>query len=140
QLELQALAEVDLATFALTRVTGVERRRTRADLEHAPWRERDDVLASLAGLRLGAGITAELVRRLGERPDDRPLLDALLLLAPTVVQCAAALSEAWLVSAKTSPSLVGMGGIIDSCYMWRRDGGLARAREGDGPPPARPTR
>jgi hypothetical protein len=140
QLEFRALAETDLATFALTRVTGAERRRTRADLERAPWRERDDVLAPLAGLRLGAGITAELVRRLGERPEDRPLLDALLLLAPTAVQCAAALSEAWLVSAKASPSLVGMGGIIDSCYMWRRDGGLARAREADGgkapaPPP-----
>jgi len=136
--EVRALAELDLSTFTLERIILGERRRTRADFEQAAWRTRDDVAAGLAGLRLGPGVTGELLRRLGDRGDDRPVLDLLLALAPTIVQCVAALSEAWIGAARANPSLIGMGGLPDSCYMWRRGGALARAREAEGGwPPAR---
>jgi len=140
QLEFRAHAEVDLTTFTLTGLEGSERRRGLDDLEQAPWRPRDDVLAGLVGLRLGAGITGELIGRLGAAPADRPLLDALLMLAPTIIQCSAALSESWAHAYKTNASLVGMGGLPDSCYMWRRDGVLGRTREAEGAmPPSRPS-
>jgi hypothetical protein len=138
QLEVRALAEVELTTFTLATIEGAERRRGLDDLEQAPWRGRDDALAGLAGLRLGAGVTAELIGRLGNSPADRPILDALLMLAPTVIQCSAALSEAWAHAYKANASLVGMGGLPDSCWMWRRDGALTRAREAEGgAPPGR---
>jgi hypothetical protein len=38
-----------------------------------------------------------------------------------MIQCAAAMSEAWA-------ALGAVGGIPDSCWMWRRDGALDRAR------------
>ncbi len=137
QLEVRLTAEVEFPALTIGGVQAAERRRGPADLEQATWEIRDEAVAWLVGQRLGAGVTAELLARLGGAPDDRPLLDTLLMLAPAVVQCAAALSDLWAVSFRTNPSLVGMGGLADSCYMWRRDGALERARAADGPALAR---
>src|SRR5206468_54582 len=82
------------------------------------WRAHGEAVAWLVGRRLGGGITAELLARLGGAPDDRPLLDTLLMLAPALVQCAAAMSEAWPLAFRANPSVVAMGGLTDSCYMW----------------------
>jgi hypothetical protein len=135
-LEVRALIDLDPSTgFVVTRAEIAERRRGRADLADAAWRARDDVAASLVGIRLWAGAAAQLLGLLGDRPDDRPLLDLLLMLAPTIVQCAATLSEPWVLSFATSPSVVAVGGLPDSCYMWRRDGALDRVREAEGGTP-----
>lgn len=131
QVEVRLLAEVELTRFALGRVTGAERRRGPADLRDAPWRAHDELLGPLAGLGLGAGITATLLERIGTAPERRPLLDSLLMLAPTLVQCMAALSETWPLAAQRSDSRVGIGGLPDSCYMWRRGGALGRAQEAE---------
>jgi hypothetical protein len=139
QLEVRLAAAVEFATGRVVRLAAAERRRGREDLEHAAWRDRTPSATWLVGKRLGAGITAELLARLGEAPADRPLLDALLNLAPALVQCAAAMSEVWPLAAQANPSLVGMGGLPDSCWMWRREGALARARKAEGgTPPRRP--
>jgi hypothetical protein len=131
ELEVRVLAEVDLETFALVGVRAAERRRGPADFVTAAWAPRDDVLAPLAGRSMGAGITAALLAHLGDRPADRPLLDALLLLSPTLIQCMATLTDTWPAAALRSTSSVGIGGLPDSCYMWRRGGALARAQEAD---------
>jgi len=125
--ELRMLANLDFAGFALTGVTGAERRRGPSDPSPA-WRSRDEALAPLAGLGLAAGVTAALLARY-PAPDDRPLLDALLALAPTLVQCMAALADSLPATTKGVDPRVGLGGLPDSCYMWRRDGALARARQ-----------
>ncbi len=130
-LGIQVLAEVDLATMTLGHTRAAERRRSASDLA-AAWESRDDQTAWLAGARLGGGITGELFTRLGTDLEDRPLLDTLLMLAPALVQCMAALSDVWLASAQVNPTLIGMGGMADSCYMWRQDGALQRAREAEG--------
>jgi hypothetical protein len=63
--------------------------------------------------------------RLGERHEDRPLLDALLNLAPTAIQCFPALSDRWHASSDGPRSVVATGGrMLDTCYMWRREGTL----------------
>ena len=138
ELEFRVLAEVELAGLRLARITGAERRRGRADLAEASWRDRDDLLQGLVGMGLGPGVTGELLARLGEADArDRPLRDALLMLAPTLVQCAATLAEGWMVAAQRSSSIVGMGALPDSCYMWRRGGALWRARQDEGSEPPR---
>ena len=78
---------------------------------------------------MAQGISGELLRRFGNVPADRPLLDVLLMLAPTLIQCAAAVSEPWAVAAKRARWVVGLGGQPDSCYMWRAGGALDRARK-----------
>jgi len=54
------------------------------------------------------------------------------MLAPTLVQCMAALSETWALGAASNPTVIGIGGLPDSCYMWRTDGALARTRVAEG--------
>jgi len=132
QLEIRGLARVDLQSWALAQLSVAERRRTYDDLESAVWRDRSDAVQGVVGISLFQGVSADLTRRVGDEPGDRPLLDALLMLAPALIQCAAALSEGWPLRAKQSPSLMATGGLPDSCYMWRRDGALAKTR-GDEP-------
>jgi hypothetical protein len=127
QLEIRALATIDVAQFNLTAITAAQRVRTLADLEHAEWQDRADLVSDLPGLSLFSGVSRELVRRFAARPTDRPLLDALLMLSPALMQCAGALSERWPADAKRSRSRMGTSGLTDSCYMWRRDGALGRA-------------
>jgi len=129
QLEIRGLASVDVQSWTLKTLTVAERRRTYDDLEEAPWRDRAEATKAVPGIALFQGVSAELMRRLGNNPEDRPLLDALLMLAPALIQCAAALSEGWATRAKQSRSLMATGGLPDSCYMWRREGALAKARE-----------
>ena len=136
ELEVRGLAEVDFTRFALGTVTLGERRRDRATLESAPWRDRADVGAGLAGLSLARGVSGALLARLGDAPNERPLLDGLLMLAPALIQCVAALSDAWPALAARNGWIVGMGGHPDSCYMWRAGGALQRARGEQEPPTA----
>jgi hypothetical protein len=126
--EVRGLAEIDLARFALTTVTLGERRRDPATLDSAAWRDRADVAQSLAGLSLAGGLSQALLARRADSPDDGPLLDALLMLAPALIQCVAALSDAWPGLASRGGWIVGMGGRPDACYMWRAGGALQRAR------------
>ena len=130
-LDIRLVAEVEWPTCVLLRIAAADRHRGPDELGKDAWRDRDEVVAPLVGQRLGAGFAALLIERLGAVPDDRPLLDVLLNLAPAVIQCMAAMIEPWHLATRTSPSIVGMGGLPDSCFMWRRDGALSRARERD---------
>jgi hypothetical protein len=136
ELEIRGLAEVDLGRFAFAGLRLGERRRTRESLETAPWRERPDVGDVLVGQSLARGVSQTLLARLGDAPDDRPHLDALLMLAPALIQCVAALSDGWPALAANASWIIGMGGRPDSCYMWRADGPLQEARGKQEPPTA----
>jgi hypothetical protein len=129
EVEVRVLLELELPGLAVTRIHAAERRRDATTLATAPWRQRTDDVAWLGGTSLGAGISARLLEHHAADEEDRPLLDVLLMLAPAMIQCAAALSEDWVLAARKNPSLVGIGGLPDSCWMWRRDGALIRARE-----------
>jgi hypothetical protein len=133
--EVRVLATVEMQGITVTEIAATERRRGRADIEQAPWRPRGDAVHACIGLRLLRGAARELVRQFGGADDDRPLLDALLMLAPAFVQCAAGLSEPWAVAYLGSASVVAMGGFPDSCYMWRRGGALDERRQSEEPPP-----
>ncbi len=131
-LDVRLEVEMDWPTCGVTRIVAADRRRGPDELARAVWRERDAAVDWLVGQRIGAGITAALLARLADTPEDRPLLDVLLNLAPAMIQCAAAMTEAWQAAARDARSLVGISGLPDSCWMWRRDGALTRAREAEG--------
>jgi hypothetical protein len=134
--EVRGLAEIDLAKFALASTTLGERRRDATSLDTAPWRDRADLAAPLAGLSLAGELSRELLARRAATVADRPAVDGLLMLAPALIQCVAALSDAWPGLAVRGGWTVGMGGRPDSCYMWRAGGALQRARGGNEPPTA----
>jgi hypothetical protein len=104
--------------------TGGRRRRTMTAFGDAPWTEPQAV-AALRGLSLGKGATRELLRVLA---DDPPLLDAMLMLTPALIQCRASFPDKWLNVAASAPGHPGLTGITDSCYMWRRGGALEEIR------------
>jgi hypothetical protein len=74
-------------------------------------------------------VSGRLLRHLGGQPDEGPLLDVLLNLTPACYQCLANFDVAWPARAAQSPSLLGLGGLPDSCYMWRAGGALDRLRD-----------
>jgi hypothetical protein len=127
-LDVRLEAELDFPAGRISRITAAERRRTRSHLD-APWIDRGPQTGWLVGERLAGGIAGALIARLGDAPDDRPLLDTCLNLAPAMIQCAAAMSEVWIAASAQHPA-AGVGGLVDSCWMWRRDGALDRARNG----------
>lgn len=129
QLELRLLAEVDATGLTLSALRAAERRRSLEELERAPWRSLASRVEGLAGLSLGPGVSGELLRRFAGLPDERPLLALLLDLTPALYQCLACTDESWPVQALRRPTLLGMGGLPDSCYMWRRGGALDGLRE-----------
>ncbi len=128
-----------VGTFALDRFafaddwTLVERRRTPDDLD-AAWRQRPELAQMLAGKSLTRGVSAKLLALAGEHPGDRPLVDALLMLPPSLIQMFAALSDGWPAIALAQGWMIGMGSSPDACYMWRRGGALELGRS-DGDPP-----
>lgn len=125
-LEVRGHARVRMGTHTLEALTLAERRRRREQMD-APWTPRDDVAGALDGLSLGRGVSAALVERI-RAADDRPVLDALLALAPALIQVYAAVSETWPDQAQRDRWLVGLASRPDACWMWRADGPLLRAR------------
>jgi hypothetical protein len=138
--EVRVLARADLERQRLSQVRAAERSRAAPELGPAPWLDRTPEVEDLAGLPLLSGLGSELLRRLGARPELRLLLEALLSLAPGFIQCVPPLLD-YRFAAKGKPSpeqarALGIGGLPDSCYMWRRGGALDRETR---PPPARPS-
>lgn len=136
QHEIRLHLSVDLKTFCLAAIDGGQRRRDTENLTVAAWEDLEPLLKDLVGVPMLHGATAQLRQRFASRPGERPLFDALLMAAPTLIQCTAAMSESWARLAKDTTSVVGMGGIPDSCYMWRRGGALHQSRRGDDPVPS----
>ena len=141
QREIRIEADVDLAVMKLTRIVAAERKDDAKTPDGAAWRPLD--VRFLTGHSVLTGMARTLFATLGDAPAKRPLLDALLNLAPGVIQCMPALTNYWQrwrsargSGGDASDDRGPMGGMQDSCYMWRRDGALARKLVGA--LPARP--
>ena len=130
--ELTATVEVDLWPGSLRAIAGAERRRTAEQFADVAWDDRTDLLRALDGLGLARGAAGELKRRLGDAEDAGFWQDALLQLAPALVQCRAAHPDAWHEKVRATARHPGLTAIPDSCWMWRRGGALERIRERHG--------
>jgi hypothetical protein len=135
QHEVRVLARLDGAVSRLEALDAVERERDAGTLATSAWRSRADSTAPLVGGPALRGMAARVLAQLGDGPEDEPLRDALLNLAPGVIQCLAALSHRLVAHfaggsppAGQIPRELSVGGMPDSCYMWRSDGALARSR------------
>jgi hypothetical protein len=137
QHEVRIHASLDDRLETLERLEGGERVRDAETLA-APWQSRRATLAALEGGPALRGLAARVLGALGTDPADGPLRDALLNLAPGVIQCLAAFSHRLVATfaggsgrLASVPRELSVGGYPDSCYMWRSDGPMARARAGD---------
>ena len=126
QREIVARATLTMQTLELTSLELRERWRTMADFREAEWSDRSADAASLVGTSLRAGITARILALFPDPQRDAPLRDALLQLAPGLIQCFAAL-DIWTLFADDAAARQ-TGGQADSCWMWRTGGGLQTER------------
>lgn len=132
QHEVRVLARVELGTVVLSALEVAERTRDRTEIAGAAWRRRDDAVSDLLTVPFLGGFAKRVLALLGEHGADRPLADALLALAPTFIQVCGCFSEDWPGRCLGVDTLVGVGGVPDACYMWRRSGALhARKRPTD---------
>jgi hypothetical protein len=127
QREITVSATLTVPDLTLTAIEAHERRRTAADAADAQWVSRAELLAPLVGVSLRPGVSTTLLRYFGDPGDQAPLREALLMLAPALIQCFAAL-DLWTMRAADVSAVGESGGYPDSCYMWRRDGALQRNR------------
>jgi len=134
EIEVRALAGIDVKRYAPGDGPIGGRRRTPADIATAGWHERPDVVERLNGLSLARGVSRALLDLFGARPDDRPLLDLLLMLSPALIQVFAAVIDSWPAVAAKEQWVIGTGGRVDSCWMWRRDSALWQTRAPGDPP------
>jgi hypothetical protein len=144
QHELRVLARLDAGVSRIEAIDAVERERGPATRASAPWRSRREAVAGLTGGPPLRGLAARVLAQIGDTPEDAPLRDALLQLAPGTIQCLAALSHRLVAqfqggrpASGAIPRELSVGGYPDSCWMWRSDGVMARRRAtAEGPTPA----
>lgn len=129
QYELRLFARVDLDAVILTELAVADRARGRDDLATAEWQRRDDAVSSLLAIPFLGGFARAVFERISDVDRDRPLVDVLLALAPAFIQICACFSKDWPSRCMAADTLVGIGGIPDACYMWRRDGALHARRK-----------
>jgi hypothetical protein len=132
--EVRVFARVGIPGLKLVELRALERVRERSTLSSTEWTSHDGAVAELVDQPILPGLAGRIFRSLGAARETEVLRDALLQLAPGQIQVMAATADRWFVQAKLPegtdrPSAVEpIGGMIDSCYMWRAHGPLARAR------------
>jgi hypothetical protein len=112
-----------------------DRTRTGNTLTTATWRDQSPRLQAIEGVPVMPGLAQRLFANF-DPEQDRLLLDACLQLAPGFIQVMAAVLDRWLTqtkqpesSSKAAMAEMGqVGGMPDSCYMWRAEGPLASLR------------
>jgi hypothetical protein len=125
--EIVVRALTAMPDLAVQEIDASQRRRGPHSLAAAEWGSRAERVAGFVGLSLRPGVSGVLLRAFATPGDDAPLRDALLMLAPTLMQCFAAL-DFWSSRFSELAAAVDAGAFPDSCYMWRRDGALQRNR------------
>jgi hypothetical protein len=128
--EVRVVARVALGEMQIEHIGAAQREATPQ--ASGDWEDCD--VRFLEGHSALGGVARAVMKACGDAPERAPLRDTLLNLAPTIIQCIPALESSWerwrdaqraSQSTRKRQPMAG-GGMVDSCYMWRRDGGLQR--------------
>jgi hypothetical protein len=144
--EVRIFARVESTSLVVSELRAFERIREAGNLATATWRDRSHDVAPLVGGLVIPGLAGRIFAAVADAPENALLRDALLQLAPGHIQIMAALTDRWFarmqeshasgpVAADPGPPVGSLGGMADSCWMWRRGGVLGRLR-GISPPDA----
>ncbi len=148
QEEARVTARVAPPGFHITQLRAARRTRRMPNLADATWTECSELLTPLVGLPVIPGLSRR-VRELLQGDESNALVrDALLQLAPGHIQVLAAITDRWFTGrraadekssgaggeggpaepAASGPPVGAIGGMVDSCYMWRTGSPLITER------------
>jgi hypothetical protein len=135
--EVRIFARVERPSVALRELRVAQRTRIPATLATACFKELGRP-QGLVGEPVMPGMARRVFAALGDGGEEALVRDALLQLAPGHIQVMAAVAERWFAKAASGarprsgegPEIAALGGFPDSCYMWRSEGVLQRARLG----------
>ncbi|MDP6980860.1 MAG: DUF2889 domain-containing protein [Myxococcota bacterium] len=147
QEEVRIVGLVEPPAFRIGRLQATERVRVLPNLADAVWHDRSDELEPLLGHPIVPGLSSRVRDLLGARGDRALVRDALLQMAPGHIQVLAAITDRWFVRTSTEtptgtksndtksngkaegPPVGAIGGMINSCYMWREGSPLISERQ-----------
>jgi hypothetical protein len=142
QEEVRIVARVEPPAFHLSGLRAAERLRELPSLADAEWHERSEELAPLLGRPIVPGLSGRVRALFGVRADRALVRDALLQMAPGHIQVLAAITDRWFARARADstvrlpgrgdaagPPVGAIGGMVNSCYMWREGSPLLAERE-----------
>lgn len=132
QHEVRLLARVDMQDVTISSIAAHERERIGAPLAPGGWQSRDAWLAPLVGGPAIYGLGRSVREHLGDDPARAALRDTLQHFAPGLIQCLAAFAHRMVEGGSglgDGPSILQLGGLPDSCYIWRADGPGLRMRD-----------
>jgi hypothetical protein len=141
---VRAYTRVEQATRSMRELRVSERVRSSDTMASAVWQERTHELASISGGPIIPGLARNVMGLLADKHDRAQVRDLLLQLAPSYIQVLAATSERFFTAAlkpdraatpvdggerDSGSSIAALGGMADSCYMWRSGGPLNTVRQ-----------
>jgi len=138
--EARVVARVEPPAFKVSELRAAHRLRQLPNLADATWDERSEALVSLIGHPVVPGLSRRARDLLAGDEQQVLVKDAMLQLAPGHIQVLAAITDRWFARRaenETLPSARGgegppvgaIGGMADSCYMWRTGGPLIAERQ-----------
>ena len=135
QHEVRVLAGLDTRDMSITSMIVRERERLGRPLRPGGFRDRDADVAGLVGGPAVYGLARRIAETLGDAPENAVLRDTLRCFAPGVIQCMAAFAHRVVEGDLTAPpedreapAILQLGGMSDSCYIWREGGPGIRNR------------
>ncbi len=134
--EWKTLAAIDRKRFKIQTFDAVERKRSAETLGSASWISHQAIVSELIDAPLIPGLAGRLFKLLGKNAELAPLLDNLLQLAPGFIQITAALMDEYFEQRDDTPegedapkpAVSGVGGNLNSCYMWRENAPMRSPR------------
>ncbi len=135
QSDVRFFARVDPESRTLAGLRLAQRQRDADTLGSARWQDRSARVASLEGASVAGGLARRLFG-IFPASEERLLLDTTLQLAPGYIQVMAAVLDRWFEGRPrgSGPPQPGagppgaVGGLPDSCYMWRSEGQMVKIR------------
>ncbi|MCH2184322.1 hypothetical protein MK280_00460, partial [Myxococcota bacterium] len=131
QSELRLRADVQMPSMVFEKLESEQRQRTGNSLADATWEELTSQLSPLLGLGAMQGLSHRVLDLFSGQPDRQPLQDVLLSVGPALIQCLGSMAGrmAQNTSSHASGPISALGGMTDSCYLWRVGGPGLRHRE-----------
>ena len=134
QQEVKLAVRVDLQKMTFVSLSGDGRERNPENFAREEWLSLNSPLSILQGQPALRGLARSVMTSFGEAFPAAPLRDALLFIAPGLIQCLAARAQRVLESdagsEQAGSSIRQLGGLPDSCYIWRAGGPGQQRRQG----------